>query len=318
MDKKRTKKNPGKKPKAPKSPDLTFQDPRGMKKITSDFTRIIKEKNFNSLKDANPFLQDMISSGGFPDFSGATATPLDQAKDLMYEAWDSTGKRRIELALRAIEISKDCADAYVLLAEEKARDLIQAREYYELGVKAGERALGTKVFKNETGYFWGLIETRPYMRARTGLADCLWRLGERLKAIEHYEDMLRLNPNDNQGIRYILVNCLLVVGSDLSIEKLIHQYKNDIACSWTFSRALWIFRKEGPSHNANKTLKKAIKQNPFAPLYLLGKKKMPRSLPPYVGIGDENEAIDYAAESIEVWRNTSEALQWLALNHQTK
>jgi tetratricopeptide (TPR) repeat protein len=187
-----------------------------------------------------------------------------------------------------------------------------------LGVRAGERALGPKVFKNEVGYFWGLIETRPYMRARAGLADCLWLLGERQQAIKHYEDMLRLNPNDNQGIRYILVNCLLAVGADLSVEKLLNQYNDDIACSWTFSRALWIFRKEGPSHKANEALKKAVKQNPFVPLYLLGKKKMPRSLPPYVGIGDENEAIEYAAESIEVWRSIPDAFQWLALNYQTK
>jgi tetratricopeptide (TPR) repeat protein len=195
---------------------------------------------------------------------------------------------------------------------------LKPKEYYELGVRAGERALGPKVFKNEVGYFWGLIETRPYMRARAGLADCLWLLGERQQAIKHYEDMLRLNPNDNQGIRYILVNCLLAVGADLSVEKLLNQYNDDIACSWTFSRALWIFRKEGPSHKANEALKKAVKQNPFVPLYLLGKKKMPRSLPPYVGIGDENEAIEYAAESIEVWRSIPDAFQWLALNYQTK
>jgi hypothetical protein len=142
MDKKRTKKNSGKKPKASKSPDTTFRDPRGMEKITSDLTRMIKEKNFNSMKEANDFLQDMISSGGFPAFSGTA--PLDQAQDLMYQAWDSTGKRRIELALKAIEISKDCADAYVLLAEEKARDLAQAQGVLRIGCESRRKGSGTQ------------------------------------------------------------------------------------------------------------------------------------------------------------------------------
>lgn len=31
-----------------------------------------------------------------------------------------------------------------------------------------------KCFKEDKGYFWKLIETRLYMRSKTGLADCLY------------------------------------------------------------------------------------------------------------------------------------------------
>ncbi|HEV2642619.1 MAG TPA: hypothetical protein VGT98_07930, partial [Candidatus Elarobacter sp.] len=65
-------------------------------------------------------------------------------------------------------ISSDCADAYVLLAEETARTAGAARKLYEQGVAAGERALGPNYFRNEVGSFWGLLETRPYMRATPG------------------------------------------------------------------------------------------------------------------------------------------------------
>ena len=61
----------------------------------------------------------------------------------MYEAWDAGAKReRIALAERALEISDLCADAHVLLAEEAAKTLAEARRHYEAGVAAGERALG--------------------------------------------------------------------------------------------------------------------------------------------------------------------------------
>jgi Tetratricopeptide repeat len=41
------------------------------------------------------------------------------------------------------------------------------------------------------------------MRARAGLAATLDALGDVEAAIGHYRDMLRLNPGDNQGIRYL-------------------------------------------------------------------------------------------------------------------
>ena len=48
---------------------------------------------------------------------------LHEAQDLMYRAWETTGRQaRINLAKRALEISPLCADAYVLLAEEECRE----------------------------------------------------------------------------------------------------------------------------------------------------------------------------------------------------
>src|SRR5262245_47216987 len=52
--------------------------------------------------------------------SGASAakTPLDQAQALIYQAVDNPDPaERIKLAKRALDLSADCADAYVLLAE---------------------------------------------------------------------------------------------------------------------------------------------------------------------------------------------------------
>jgi hypothetical protein len=46
---------------------------------------------------------------------------LGQAQQVIYEAWETASReRRLALAGKAIGISPDCADAYVLLAEETA------------------------------------------------------------------------------------------------------------------------------------------------------------------------------------------------------
>ncbi len=54
---------------------------------------------------------------------------------------------------------------------------------------AGERALGPEVFETEAGHFWGVTETRPYMRARFGLARCLEDLERTDEAIGHSGSM---------------------------------------------------------------------------------------------------------------------------------
>ncbi len=51
---------------------------------------------------------------------------------------------------------------------------------------------------------WGILENRPYMRAIQYQADLYSIAKEDEKAIELYRLLLKLNPNDNQGIRYLL------------------------------------------------------------------------------------------------------------------
>lgn len=49
---------------------------------------------------------------------------------------------------------------------------------------------------------WGFMENRRFLRAVQWRADMLLGSGEREGAIELYRLLLKLNPNDNQGVRY--------------------------------------------------------------------------------------------------------------------
>jgi tetratricopeptide (TPR) repeat protein len=186
-------------------------DRRALEKEIANLHRLLGQQQFNSPEEAQAFLQQLLSQsrGRVPEQAPRSA--VDEAQDVMYEAWDARGRRRVELARKALEISPDCADAYVLLAEETAATVSEARDLYERGVAAGERALGEGMFRKEAGHFWEILETRPYMRARAGLAACLWELGEREEALDHWVDMLRLNPTDSLGVRYRLVAGLLAI-----------------------------------------------------------------------------------------------------------
>lgn len=287
---------------------LSADDRRSMEQLLRDVGKALEGQEFGPAEEASAFLQEVMPAGG-PQ-PAAELSPLERAQDLMYEAWEATGKRRSKLARRALAISEDCADAYVLLAGE-AESLHEARVLYAEGVRVGERALGPEAFEKDVGHFWGLLETRPYMRARAGLAECLWHLDKRDEAISHYRELLRLNPGDNQGIRYLLVNRLLAAGRDDEAGQLLALFEDDASAVWSYSRALQLFRQEGAGARADGALAQAIADNPHVPEFLLGKQKLPKTPPPYIGFGDESEAVDYALEALASWRATSGALEWL-------
>ncbi len=292
-------------------------DPRAMERMTARIGRIMGEQQFESSEEVQAFMSQYLSEGGSSlEEAPPPTTPLERAQELIYDAFDTDDpQRRVELAEKALQISEDCADAYVLLAEETAEGAEEARELYEAGTRAGERALGDEIFVEEAGNFWGILETRPYMRAREGLASSLWVLGERTEALSHYQHILELNPNDNQGVRYELAGCLLDEGRDEELGELLEQYEDEASTFWLYTRALWRFRIKGATERATKELEEATDTNPYVPLYLLGRKNfLAQGLPELIGLGDESEAVSYFARALTQWLRTPGAVEWLREN----
>ncbi|HSG43669.1 MAG TPA: hypothetical protein VLA72_10990 [Anaerolineales bacterium] len=259
-------------------------------------------------------MEGMMSklAGNLGTRSDKRDTALTRAQQVMYRAWDETNPaKRIALAHEALGISPQCADAFVLLAEEEADTVKRALELYRQGVEAGSHALGAKYFQENTGYFWGLLETRPYMRARQGLATTLWRLKRYEEAIEHFHELLRLNPNDNQGNRDILLDLLIQIEHYQEALDLIEQYREEWSALWLYSRALLEFQRNGVSATAKKALQQALDENPFVPAFLLGQKRVPNRRMDSYGWGDESEAIYYVSEHLNYWRRISGAVAWL-------
>src|SRR5262245_44417758 len=140
---------PGRKPRqGGDGPPVVF-DRRMMEQQMQAITRLLAGQEFASADEANAFLDQQLAGGQPPAF--APETSLERAQDVVYRAMEATGARRQRLAREALAISPDCADAYVLLAEE-ARDPQEAKRLYEEGVRAGERAIGPAAFRDDVGY----------------------------------------------------------------------------------------------------------------------------------------------------------------------
>ena len=298
------------------------QDAMGKRKPTKK-RRAVKRKEKPQAPSLPPDLAAALRSMEplFAEFENAGRTrkkdPLDTAQELIYDAWEAPTRRQaVALAKKALEVCPDCADAYSLLAERGAQSPAEGLELYRQALEAAERTLGERVFAEDAGHFWLMVSTRPYMRARKGLAMCLWRAGRREEAVEHYWDLLRLNPNDNQGVRDLLMPCLIELGRDEDAERLYRQYENDCFAVWAYSRALLDFRRHGDSVIAVRSLAEALETNRHVPAYLLGRRKPPRSLPDYYSPGEENEAIIYVYDNLGAWQASPGALEWLARETQ--
>ncbi len=241
----------------------------------------------------------------------ASDTPLARAQELMYQALDTPDRRtRLKLAQRALEICPDCADAYVILAESAANPQ-EALNDYQQAVAAGERALGPAAMEESAGHFWGVIQTRPYMRAKMGLAHALADAGQPERAIDVWWEMLKLNPNDNQAVRHTLVSWLLLLDRDLDARSLVDQYDDDSTATWEHSRALLAFRREAGTDDSREALLAAARRNPFVAKLLTDEEEMPSTRPTYYSIGDRNEAALYVQSARCVWRSTPGALSWV-------
>src|SRR5437667_4867236 len=294
---------------APPPRRLGLPDRRAMERLTREAERFVQASMFESLDEVNAALRQRFS-GPIDDIPSTAATPLEKAQDLIYTAFEARGRRRVQLARRALELSADCADAYVVLAEE-SRSPDEARALYEKAVAAGERALGPQVFAEEAGHFWGIVTTRPYMRARFGLAQCLEALDRRDEAIEHYRELVRLNPGDNQGVRYALLAALLLAGRDDDAATLLDQYGDEPTALWRYGRALSVFRREGESRTARERLREALRTNRHVPRLLAAESESPGSEPAAYAPGSREEAVICDAELGEAWRATPDAARWL-------
>ena len=243
--------------------------------------------------------------------AGQPSIPADErAQALAYQALTVHGRRRIQLARRALAIDPDCADAWSALGA-RAVDLDRAVQRFREAVATGERALGPKAFAASVGHFWEAVETRPYMRARMALADCLESAGAIDEAVVHYRDMLRLNPADNQAVRHRLLECLIHQQRDADAPALIEQFKNDESPDWKYAAALVTFRREGDSVAARALRADAVSALPAVAPFLTGDRELPAPPPGYRPYSREH-AVVCAVWLIDIWEATPGACEWLA------
>lgn len=241
----------------------------------------------------------------------------DQAQEIMWNAMEAISHGdavKAEMMCRsALDIYPDCVDALMMLAEiecEYTKDFV---ERLRESVEAGRRDLGTAYFNDDRGAFWGLIETRPFMRAMAQLGFALrdWGTPENVdEAIAIFEEMLDLNPDDNQGVRDALAFSYLARKRYADASQLFDRYPEDWLAAPAWAKVLLAFAIEGED-SATARLAEARQRNPHIEAYLTGRKRRPRTRPAMYSPGDVSEAVYCADIQWEAWKAHPKAKKWL-------
>jgi len=131
---------------------------------------------------------------------------MKQEDELYYDAMDElmegNPEEAVALLKEALALDKNYVQTYVGLVsaygmERDDRKRIEA-------TKKGFEITKKDYKKWPKEMLWGYMENRAHLRAIQYMADLYWDNGEDEKAIELFKLLLRLNPGDNQGVRYEL------------------------------------------------------------------------------------------------------------------
>ena len=249
------------------------------------------------------------AAGGEPDDESAW-NDVDRAQELMYRAMESDSlDESARLSKEALALDPLNVDALLFRAEHGATDPADRLLRLRLAVEAGEAALGPEFFESNCGHFYGLVETRPYMRARMLLARALAEAHLPKEARAHFEALLELNPNDNQANRHPLLGLLLQAGDLAAARTLSDRFDEDFAAmEWGRVLLAWL---EGDASRAEAALAFARDRNPHVQALLLHDDEPPPDLPGHHQVGDLTEAWYAATEIGPAWDSHPAALSWL-------
>ena len=271
-----------------------------MERLHKEIGKLLGDREFASAEEVNAFLREKVRAGEFNQLLAGSETPgdpIEQAQDLCWQAAEAPSfaeaKRLFE---QALALDPGCTDALVFIAKGAKSPEAAVEVLEQTVLAAAERLGGAKYLRENKGHFWGLAETRPYMRAKSALAEAYQDADRQLDAIAEYEHMLELCPGDNMGIRYVLLGRYIRVGDFHRAKRLMKQYDNEDSTIFLYGR-LFVEILSEEFGKAKRTLKRARAENRHVYEFLIGARE---ELPEPAGFyspGDESEAA-YCLESL--------------------
>lgn len=166
----------------------------------------------------------------------------------------------LKYAKKALKLDPDNLDAEAMIADITSENDFDYYKKLKRIVEHGNKVIEKNGFLEDVGHFWGVIETRPYMRVRHSYIEALIACRMMTHAIDECEDMLRLSENDNLGIRYILMHLYAYVEDETKALELHKKYEGNDETQMLLPLAMIYFKLE-KWEQAEKYLKKLSKAN---------------------------------------------------------
>lgn len=256
-----------------------------------------------------------------------TQTSVERAEDYLDSGWailqngdprEDTPAHLLSEAEKmfglAISANAELADAYNGLAfvAFSRREFPVSRSHAVKALELSRRDLGT----DEPGAhpWYADTKTRPYMRARHNLGLSLMRLGDNGGAVHEFREMLKRNPNDNQGVRYLIGPLCHAAGN---LRQAIPAYRRAAAKGdYTgdphneFNYALALF-ETAQYEEAALRIRYGTFRNLHIPEVLLGLEVSPLDIWYGSNLAEPGYAVEYEEEYGPLWAGKTQAVSFL-------
>jgi len=221
-------------------------------------------------------------------------------------------QKKIALLRAALERDSDCSPARIEIA-----DLEFQQGNWKVCLAAYEEVARRELprWQTRNPHWWANRETRPLLRALYGRGMTLWHQGRHPDAAAQFENLLALNANDNQGVRfYIPLLHLLSEDQDAAAAYFLRyesDYPDDYAePSFLFGWGLCLAQNGHETEARDKYAAGILKNIYIAPM-LLEEPEPPRS----IWHPNDRAEPNYAAEFIDsyavLWDREPGALRLL-------
>lgn len=161
---------------------------------------------------------------------------------------------------------------------------------------------------------WGITDNRPFLRMYASLGVRYHDAGDLTSAKKIFEDLLEMNPDDNQGMRELLCACYFGLGDVKSVLELCRRYEDDTTTpAIAFGRVLALLGSDR-TDEAKGALFTAAKYGSNVATEITKRKHEPvraRDLGYYVVRGSAQEARLYWKDFGRYWKATPGAVKFV-------
>ena len=189
---------------------------------------------------------------------------------------------------------------------EDRGDALGSYVYCQAAVAIGLQALPERFSWADNRIMWSYLDNRPFLRAYHALAIHRMEQGAWHDAIVILKRLLAVNPNDNQGARYLLPKCWFEVNDAAAVIDLCQRYADDTAPETLYSHALALVITKR-TNEARKVLQHCVQRLPLVAKELLSRRHPEPARKHSGAITLGGQAWEYWKEYGRYWRKSKSA-----------
>lgn len=222
----------------------------------------MSDNDFDTFEEAQAFMTQTMNKPFNPkDYK-------QKAQVMAYEAYDATTEQeRYRLAEQVLKQDPTNVDGLLLKAAATAVQK-EKQKLYQSAMKQGELLFDQD---EEMDNPWRLVTNRPYMRAIFAYGVELYEQWAYVEAAHVFEKLLTMNPEDNQGARYLAISSFVHARNyDKAIEILM-TYEEDSEYDAVYACLEWfieIHANGEVSDDSMMLLIIALELNPYVKMML--------------------------------------------------